>query len=32
VECFEPYTPEWILERTDADITVSNDCRIVKID
>lgn len=32
VECFEPYTPEWILERTDADIVVKNDCRIVKID
>ncbi len=32
VECFEPYTPEWIKERTDADIIVKNDCRIVKID
>jgi len=32
VECFEPYTPEWIQERTDADIIVKNDCRIVKID
>lgn len=31
-ECFEPYTPEWILEKTDADIVVKNDCRIVKID
>lgn len=31
-ECFEPYTPEWIQERTDADIVVKNDCRIVKID
>ncbi len=32
VECFEPYTPEWILEKTDADIVVKNDCRIVKVD
>ena len=31
-ECFEPYTPEWIQERTDVDIVVKNDCRIVKID
>lgn len=26
-EYFEPYTPEWILARTDADIDVSPDCR-----
>jgi acetate CoA/acetoacetate CoA-transferase beta subunit len=32
VECFAPYTPEWIQERTDADIIVKNDCRIVTID
>ncbi len=32
LECFEPYTPEWIKEKTDADIVVSNDCKIVKID
>jgi len=31
-ECFAPYTPEWIQERTDADIIVKNDCRIVTID
>ena len=31
-ECFAPYTPAWILERTDADIIVNNDCRIVTID
>ena len=31
-ECFEPYTPEWIQERTDVEIVVKNDCRIVKID
>jgi 3-oxoacid CoA-transferase B subunit len=31
-ECFTPYTPEWIQERTDADLVVRNDCRIVTID
>ena len=31
-ECFAPYTPEWIQKRTDADIIVKNDCRIVTID
>jgi len=31
-ECFAPYTPEWIQERTDADIIVKNDYRIVTID
>jgi len=31
-ECFAPYTPEWIQERTDADIVVKNDCRIVSND
>jgi acetate CoA/acetoacetate CoA-transferase beta subunit len=30
-ECFDPYTPEWILERTDADIIVKKDCRSIKI-
>ena len=31
-ECFEPYTPEWILEHTHADIVIANDCKVVKID
>jgi 3-oxoacid CoA-transferase B subunit len=31
-ECFAPYTPGWIQERTDADIVVKNDCPIVTID
>ena len=31
-ECFAPYTPEWIQQRTDADIIVKNDCRTVNID
>ena len=31
-ECFAPYTPEWILAHTDADIIIKNDCRIVTID
>ncbi len=26
-EYFEPYTPEWIRERTDAEIVIPNDCR-----
>jgi 3-oxoacid CoA-transferase B subunit len=30
-ECFAPYTPEWILEKTDADIVVDTDCKIVTI-
>jgi len=32
MECFAPYTPEWIVEHTDADVIVKNDCRIVTID
>lgn len=31
-ECFAPYTPAWIQERTDADIIVKNNCRIVTIE
>lgn len=31
-ECFAPYTPEWIVEKTDADIVIKNDCRIVTLD
>ncbi|MBU0926347.1 MAG: 3-oxoacid CoA-transferase subunit B [Spirochaetes bacterium] len=27
-ECFAPYTPEWILASTDADIAVADDCGI----
>jgi acetate CoA/acetoacetate CoA-transferase beta subunit len=27
-ECFAPYTPEWILEHTDADIIVKENCKI----
>ena len=30
-ECFAPYTPEWILEKTDADISVDTDCKIVSL-
>jgi acetate CoA/acetoacetate CoA-transferase beta subunit len=26
-EYFEPYTPEWIKARTDAEIVIPNDCR-----
>jgi 3-oxoacid CoA-transferase B subunit len=31
-ECFSPYTTEWILEHTDADIIVKNNCRTVTMD
>ena len=31
-ECFAPYTPGFILERTDADIIVKNGCPIVTMD
>lgn len=31
-ECFAPYTPEWIQEKTDATIVVTNDCKIVTLD
>lgn len=31
-ECFAPYTPEWIQEKTEAAIVVSNDCTIVTLD
>lgn len=28
-EYFTPYTPEWILEHTDADVIVKNNCRSI---
>jgi acyl CoA:acetate/3-ketoacid CoA transferase beta subunit len=28
LEYFEPYTPEWILEHTDADIVVGEGCKV----
>ena len=31
LECFAPYTPEWILEKTDADIHVSTSCQTVSL-
>ena len=30
-ECFNPYTPDWIQEHTDADIIVKKNCRIITI-
>ena len=30
-ECFAPYTPEWILEKTDAEIHVDSNCQIVTL-
>jgi acetate CoA/acetoacetate CoA-transferase beta subunit len=32
VECFEPYTPDWIVAHTDADVVVAPGCRRVRID
>ncbi len=31
LECFAPYTPEWILEKTDAEIHVSTSCKTVSL-
>ncbi|MBI1753076.1 MAG: 3-oxoacid CoA-transferase subunit B [Acidobacteria bacterium] len=31
-ECFEPYTPEWIQARTDADVVIPEDCRSVALE
>ncbi|NTV73561.1 MAG: 3-oxoacid CoA-transferase subunit B [Holophaga sp.] len=31
LECFAPYTPEWILEKTDAEIHVSTSCQTVSL-
>ena len=31
-ECFAPYTPEWVVEKTGADIVVPADCKIVNLD
>jgi len=31
-ECFAPYTSEWILEHTDADIVIKDNCQIKTID
>jgi acetate CoA/acetoacetate CoA-transferase beta subunit len=30
-EAFAPYTPEWILEKTDADVAVAADCKTVEV-
>ena len=30
-ECFNPYTPDWIQEHTDADIIVKKNCRNITI-
>ncbi len=31
MECFAPYTPEWIIEKTDAEIHVSTSCKTVSL-
>jgi len=31
LEVFAPYTAEFIVSKTDADIVVSNDCRVVEL-
>jgi len=30
-EVFAPHTPEWILEKTDADVVIANDCKTVEV-
>jgi acetate CoA/acetoacetate CoA-transferase beta subunit len=30
-EAFAPYTPEWILEKTDADVVIASDCKTVEV-
>ena len=32
MECFAPYTPEWVKEKTDADVVISETCTIVNLD
>jgi acetate CoA/acetoacetate CoA-transferase beta subunit len=29
-EAFAPYTPEWIIEKTDADVAIASDCKTVE--
>ncbi len=31
LECFAPYTPEWIIEKTDAEIHVSTSCKTLSL-
>ena len=31
-EAFAPYTPEWIVEHTDANVVVASGCQTVTID
>jgi len=30
-EAFAPYTPEWILGKTDADVVIADDCKTVEV-
>jgi len=30
-ETFAPYTPEWVCEKTDADVVIANDCITVEV-
>jgi len=30
-EAFAPYTPEWIVEKTDATVVIPNDCKVVEL-
>jgi len=30
-EAFAPYTPEWVCEKTDADVLIANDCMTVEV-
>jgi hypothetical protein len=31
MECFAPYTPEWIVEKTDADVVVDASCKTITL-
>jgi 3-oxoacid CoA-transferase B subunit len=31
-EAFAPYTPEWVKEKTDADVVIDSDCKVVNLD
>ena len=30
-EAFAPYTPKWILEKTDADVVIASDCKTLEV-
>jgi acetate CoA/acetoacetate CoA-transferase beta subunit len=30
-EAFAPYTPEWVCQKTEADVSIANDCKTVEV-